>query len=265
MWNTVLTLLAIGWPPVAAWLVLKFLPSSIITFVEKEIERRSDEKLERAKAEIQGSYATLKTSVDLLSATNSGMHPHIIDSVKVLWKTIVHLRSSFGGLTAFDSIIVPGEAENAFKDQENSEHMLGFVRAHQGDLQNPVRAAEVFAEDLNTHRLFCGDRLWLVFYVVRAVLLRSSLLVAMSFKNKEFQDWRKDDGIKQLLETVLPVDFVTNVRASQFGGLQKALDQLEADFLHEATRVMSGSKAMADSLANLQAIMLLQNAKIAER
>ena len=43
-----------------------------------------------------------------------------------------------------------------------------------------------------------------------------------------------------------------------------ALAQLEAEFLHEATRVMSGSKAMADSLANVQSIMLLQNAKVAE-
>jgi hypothetical protein len=57
---------------------------------------------------------------------------------------------------------------------------------------------------------------------------------------------------------------VKKVRESKFNGLADALSQLEAEFLHEATRVMSGSKAMADSLADVQALILLQNAKIAE-
>jgi hypothetical protein len=38
------------------------------------------------------------------------------------------------------------------------------------------------------------------------------------------------------------------VRVRPIGGLTTAIAQLEAEFLHEATRVMSGSKAMADSL-----------------
>lgn len=77
MWNTILAVAAIAWPPIAAWLVLKLIPSSISKYVEKEIERRSDAKLEAIKAEIQGSYSTLKTSVDVLTATNSGMQARI--------------------------------------------------------------------------------------------------------------------------------------------------------------------------------------------
>lgn len=82
---------------------------------------------------------------------------------------------------------------------------------------------------------------------------------------RAYQDWRKDDGIKQLLTSALSAEYVEKVKGKRFGGLQMALAQLEAEFLHEATRVMSGSKAMADSLANVQSIMLLQNAKVAER
>ncbi len=267
MTETFYLLLWIAWPPIAAWLVLKLIPSSIAKFIEKEIERRSDTKLERVKAEIQSSYSTLKTSVDVLTASNSGMHPHIIESVSSLWGTIVTMREQFGSLVAFDSIVLRKEASEAFADQDASPYtkLLEFVRLHEGDLQNPIRAANYFSAGLDNHRLFCGDRLWLIFYVLRAVMLRASILIAWSFEKREFQDWRKDAGVKQLLESVLPEDFVEQVRNSIFNGLSTALARLEAEFLHEAARVMSGSKAMADSLADVQAIMLLQNAKVAEQ
>jgi hypothetical protein len=91
------------------------------------------------------------------------------------------------------------------------------------------------------------------------------LLIARSFQKNDFDDWRKDDGIRQLLCAVLTTEFVNDVRASEIGGLSTAMAQLEAEFLHEATRVMSGSKAMADNLTNMQSAMLLQTAQIAQQ
>jgi hypothetical protein len=95
--------------------------------------------------------------------------------------------------------------------------------------------------------------------------MRSSLLIARSFHKHDFDDWRKDDGIRQLLSAILPIAFVDDVRAREIGGLSIAISQLEAEFLHEATRVMSGSKAMADSLTNMQSVLQLQNAQIAAK
>ena len=265
MSNNFLALLAIVWPPIVVWLVLKFIPGSISKFVDKEIERRSDVKLEHTKAEIQGAYSTLKNSVDMLTASNTGLHPHIIESVTALWDAIIKMRNEFGDLSVFDSIILAEEAKVAFADQASPQNakILGFVRAHEGDLQNPIRAQALFDEDFDKHRLFCGDRLWLIFYVFRAIHLRGSLLISWSFQKNEFQDWRDDSGIKQLLGAALQKDLVKQVIESKFGGFSKAVAQLEADFLHESVRVMSGSKAMADNLADVQAMMLLRNAVIA--
>ncbi len=95
--------------------------------------------------------------------------------------------------------------------------------------------------------------------------MRSSLLIARSFQNHDLDDWRNDDGIRQLLEAVLQPKFIDDLQARKTGGLSNALSQLEAEFLHEATRVMSGSKAMADTLTNMQSVMQLQNAEIATK
>lgn len=247
------------------FLFLKLLPSAISKFVNKEIERRSDIKLEQVKGEIQGSYSTLKTSVDLLTASNSGLHPHIIEAVSALWSKIVEMRLAFSSLIVFDQITLQKEAVEAFGTPGRHEKFLDLIRAHEGDIENPIRNGDYFSVGLDECRLFCGDRLWMLFYVIRAVLMRNSLLIAWSFERGKYQDWRSDSGVSQLLGLALDVKAVEAVKSAKMGGLAAAMGQLEAAFLHEAARVMSGSKAMADSLADVQALMLLQNAKTAEQ
>jgi hypothetical protein len=246
------------------FVVVKLLPGAITKFVDKEIERRSDIKLETVKGEIQGSYSTLKSSVDMLTASNSGLHPHIIETVSTMWGLIVAMKHNFSGMVTFDTVFLASEASAAFKDQNKHANLIAHVAKHRNEFDNLAANGAVLEPNLDKHRLFCGDRLWLLFFIIRAVYLRASLLIAQSFQKGDYDDWRKDDGIRQLLSAVLPKDFVEKVRARQAGGLQSAIDQLEAQFLHEATRVMSGSKAMADSLADVQSVMLLENAKIAQ-
>lgn len=254
---------AIAVQAIFVFVFLKLLPGAIMKFADKEIERRSDIKLEKVKGEIQGSYSALKSSMELLTASNSGLHPHIIGTVEELWGLVVKMKHDFSGMVTFDSIFLAGEAAEAFKDEGAHANLIAYVEKHRDEFQNLHENGAVLEQDLDKHRLFSGDRLWLIFFVVRAVYMRSSLLIARSFQEHDYVDWRKDDGIRQLLTTVLPVDVVEKITARTAGGLSAAIDQLEARFLHEATRVMSGSKSMSDSLADMQSILLLENAKIA--
>ena len=243
-------------------LFLKLLPSAITKLVDTEIERRSDIKLEKVKGQIESSYSTLKTSMEMLTVSNTGLHPHIIDSVSALWNLIVQMKHDFSGMVTFDNLFLADEAAKAFKDEGSNQNLIAFVDKHRDELDNLATNGAVLEPDLDRHRLFCGDKLWLIFFIVRAVYMRSSLLIARSFQIHDFNDWRKDDGIRQLLSAVLPTAFIADVRSRESGGLSIAISQLEAEFLHEATRVMSGSKAMADSLTNMQSVLQLQNAEI---
>ena len=262
MTETALALLAIAWPPIAAWIVLKFIPGSISKYIDKEIDRRSDAKLERLKAELQGAYSSVRSSVDVLSASNSGMRPHIIEAVSALWSTMTAMRERFGGVVAFDSIFLAEEAEEMFGKGTNTK-ALAYVRQFEDSDANDKDLLEFNAAKLEQHRLFCGDRLWLIFYIYRSIMLRAALLITWSFERKGYQDWRSDHGMKQLMEAVFPTDEVATLQASKFGGLMSALSRLETEFLHESTRVMSGSKAMSDSLADMQSMIALQDAKAA--
>ncbi len=252
-------------PAIFGFVFMKLLPGAITKYVDKEIERRSDIKLEKVKGQIEGSYSTLKTSMEMLTASNTGLHPHIIDSVSALWGLIVQMKHDFSGMVTFDSLFLANEAAEAFQDEGSHQNLIAFVEKHRNEFDNLAANGAVLEPNLDRHRLFCGDKLWLIFFIVRAVYMRSSLLIARSFQKHDFDDWRKDDGIRQLLSAVLLTAFIDDLRAREIGGLSIAISQLEAEFLHEATRVMSGSMAMADSLTNMQSVLQLQNAQIAAK
>lgn len=245
------------------FVIARLLPRAITKFVDKEIERHSDIKLEKVKEEIQGSYSTLKSSVDMLTASNSGLHPHIIETVIALWGLLVTMKHNFSGMVVFDTLFLASKAHEAFRDETAHANLIAYVETHRNEFDNLAANGAVLEPNLDKHRLFCGNRLWLIFYIIRAIYMRSSLLIARSFQTNDYVDWRKDDGVCQLLSAVLPETLISQVRGRSTGGLTVAIDQLEARFLHEATRVMSGSKIMADSLADMQAVLLLENAKIA--
>lgn len=231
--------------------------------VEKEIDRHSDVKLERIKAELQGSYSTLKTSVEVLTSANSGMQSHIVEAAIALWSDMIAMRDHFNAINLFDNIVLAAEAAEAFEHQSDSS-ILEMVMTFSNTDQTEKLISNYLRTDVNKQRLFCGDRLWLIFSIYRSLIIRSTYLINMSFVNKSYEDWRNDSGIAHLLRAVLEASVVQQIEESEFGGLNLACVRLEGEFLHEAARVMSGSKVMADSLGDMQAIMLLQNASVTD-
>jgi hypothetical protein len=192
------------------------------------------------------------------------MHPHIIEAVSALWAAMIAMREKFGAMIDFDSILTLEEAQEAFSEGKHGS-ILELLRPFEGKLHTSQLIVEGNASKYDNHRLFCGDRIWLIFYIYRGMFMRNAFLISQSFKDCAFQNWRVDNGVEQLLGSVIAKDEVEKLREHPIGGLSLALTRLEGEFLHEATRVMSGSKAMADSLADMQAMMLLQNAKVAEQ
>jgi hypothetical protein len=121
------------------------------------------------------------------------------------------------------------------------------------------------SKKLERFHLFCGDRLWLIFYIYQAVTIRSACLISLSFKTKEFHNWAEDEVIQRLLCQLFEGDETNKLLKRTPGGLEHALDQIKAKFLREAASLMSGSKALTDSLSDLQATMSLEIAKISQQ
>ncbi len=265
------TLLTVALPLFLIWLVVKIAPDFVGKLLFKPIEYASDARLaklrdnlnrestltiEDAKAELQAVYSTLKTSADVLLAGQSGMRTEIIAAVKVLWAEIILLRTTYGAVVTFYEVFTADEISAALAGTAHSQ-ILHWVQIAKSTEDLGKKALEASRKDLDEARLFCGDRLWLLFYTTRSVYLRLAWLTNNAVKFGKRVDWRSDHGIPGFLAAVLSKEEMEQVR-EQHQGLSMGINRIEALFLHEAALLMSGSKAMSESLSDMQAIMQFQ-------
>lgn len=61
-------------------------------------------------------------------------------------------------------------------------------------------------------RPFVSPRLWAIFWCIQAIYGRTAMLYALSFKNRHYDDWRRDPGIEQHLRAVLPDKTVEEIK-----------------------------------------------------
>ncbi len=272
------TLLTVGVPLFIVWLTVKAAPDFVgklllkpfdyasearLARLRDQLGRETAERMEALKADLQATYSTLQTAVDVVAAGQSGMRDQIIAATTALWKSILEHNDKVGGLVTFTMIFTADEIDSFIK-KGAAGAISGYLSHYKTDIYTNEFAHESHKQGLERHRLFCGDRLWLIFFVGRAVYLRNALLMVNSFKTNSYHDWRDDEAIVTHLSSILPSAIVERSRSDFSFGLQGAMNLLQSEFVREAHRVMSGSKAFADSLTDTNALMQLEQQKAAE-
>ena len=234
-------------------LIIRFFPKVLGAAFVKRIQHGYDLKLEKTKAELQANYSTLETSVGYLTTTQSELRSKIIESVETLWNAVLTVKKKLGDAALLDSFLLSQEINEVFRTQ-NSQFIQVIKHYRDNDyLENMVHNKEFnVAEKV---RPFVGDRLWMLFFYIRAVHGRIIHLVHQSFVKKQYFDWRNDDHFGTLLESVLPKGVIEKAKNKKIGGFQFIVSHLEAEFLKESARVMSGSRGLADSLPDTQSTL----------
>ncbi|CAN5493486.1 hypothetical protein BH10PSE6_BH10PSE6_24410 [soil metagenome] len=181
----------------------------------------------------------------------------------ILWKAMLALREEFREAVSVESFLTSTEIDAAIK----SNNLIGNLpsaaryklRAYLDEKM--LRATNT---EIEAVKLFVGDRLWLIYFVARAVQGRMGYLVHRSFDEGQYVDWRKDKPMTSLLSNVLEPSVVESLKSETFAGLEKAVDLLQASFLKEAGRVMSGAVSFADSLSGIRATMQVEALRMME-
>ena len=221
-----------------------------------ELDRSSALSLERAKASIAADYGTLKSSMDFLSASQSGLRAHSVEAVQALWRDVLALKSALAGLWAFEQILTAEEKQTvvAGEDPRGRQYIVPYL----SEPAYMVHVGPLLESGAEAHRPFCGERLWLIFVVFRNVHLRAAFLTQKAVEERRHKRLLDDTGINQLLGAVISEKSIAEAKQQPFSELNTLFAQLEGLFLQEAVRVMSGSNAVAESLADMQATLLLQ-------
>jgi hypothetical protein len=250
-------------------LILRMFPDFLGSALTKSVEHRFDLKLEKAKAEMQSAYSTLKTSVDFISVGHPEYRQRTLGSVESLWTAIGTASKEFSNLLRIHRCLESDEIDTLLNGQEiykavqgTRQGFLDDVRCYGDAVYINQKLQNIQAIASESNRLFVGDKLWLRYMSILSVYLRSGVLMNKSIKEARYMDWRRDDRILKCIDrSLLPGE---SKLAKEEEDLGSVLARLEDAFLKEARRVMSGSEALAEALSDVQASMQIEHEKISE-
>jgi len=234
-------------------LVIRTFPAVLGEGILKRIQFRYDVELEQNKAKHQERLATGTSSVDFLSSVQSDLRLKTIESAEILWKAILTVKKEFSDLVFLLSILNPDEFVSLFHKDDSGP--LATVENYRDIKYTTDKIEHISSSQVEETRLFVGDRLWYLFFVLRAFHGRLGYLFYKSFGKNEYFDWRNDHVILGQLRQVLDDSAIEEAGQDPFSGVPTIVSHLESEFLREATRVMSGSQALADSLYDIQATL----------
>lgn len=230
--------------------------------LKAELSRDVSAQVERLKAELQGAYSTLRASVDVLSASQTGLRSETIAAVQAMWRALLDYRREFDDLWTFHTILTGEEIARVFETSTPTK-TVEMVERYRDEDRLMTRINQLTRPELEHGRLFVGEVLWARFYTLRSFHFRLAYLASASFKARKHIDWRQDELIEVTLRGTLSKGEQHAAKTEWDYGVQWIVSKLEADFLHEATRVMTGSRAFANSLADIQATLQVEHQRVA--
>ena len=253
-WLTLLISIGVPVLLLLIWtLLIRTFPEVLGEALVKRIQFGYDARLEETKAKNQERLAAGTSSVEFLSSMQSELRMKTIGSAEILWRAILSLKDEFSDIVYHLTILYPEEINSFF--HRNDRGPLARLENYRDFQYTTDKIERVLSQPVEETRLFVGDRLWYLFSATRAFYGRLGYLMHLSFENSEYCDWRKDDFILSQLRPLLDSAAIEDARQDPFGGVQILVSHLESEFLREATRVMSGSQGLADSLSDVQATL----------
>lgn len=156
-------------------------------------------------------------------------------AVEKLWNIVVNLKAEFSDALFVDSILTAEELDAYFRGN-SQHHIFDTIRPYQFWQTLDVKMKRSGQEDADRERPFVGEKLFQLFFAIRAVCGRLGALYQASFESRSLNNWRTDDLMRQTLERVLPCDVVATARNGNYA-LYAVLGELERRFLSEAEKL----------------------------
>ena len=162
-----------------------------------------------------------------------------IAAVDTLWRSIVGLGDHYSEVLSLLNICTPQELNDGLGGKHKG--IMGMFEA--GYKKSPLYEPGPFSKDpdIPATRPFVSERLWSLFFVVRAVYGRLAVLMGMSYEKKQYVDWTTDGLTNTLVSRVLTEEVIEQGKSRLGGFSQVICRNLETAFLGEARRVLDGN------------------------
>jgi hypothetical protein len=190
------------------------------TKVIQALRAADDKAAEMAKPAGGGS----KTS-DLISQKR-------ILAAEALWSAVLDLKERLSAPVFFFSILVPSEYDSVFEPQSKTRDMISSIT------DELISDSMTRVSRVENDRPYLADTLWNHFFAYRAFLGRIGALIVLGKRRKHIEDWRDDNGIRQILGSVFQESVMTGLIGSKndVNAIYRILDHFQQTMLKEISR-----------------------------
>ena len=238
---------------------------------QKEIEEfknRYTTELEYLRAGITEKQDLLNNTYSALSSGYAASHERIVLAMEELWKTIMEIQEFVSPQIFFYQLLLPKEYNDLFNDTNQLNRVIPIKPTVEID-KHTLKVGQ----SMEHKRIFIGEKLWLQFYVYRAISYRLLLKIAEQKNKGKFYEWNQDsDGKRDYMENMLllvfskqDLDTIINpptIGHSFPGAPQRILSSLEAEILSEMNEWMFGKRLINMSMEERQRVNDLLKAPI---
>lgn len=176
---------------------------------------------------------TVRVQNSNLSQTLPTKNPKIEESVEVLWKTVLKLKTEFSEVTLIDSILLASELDECFRGKRDI-YIYGALQRYKELPLVAQTLQSIIPAHIEDYRLYVSDRLWGIYSTLLTLHGRTAMLITVSFKDKRLNDWRDDGSLNGTLRKALDAGLIDAVKRMQTGGLNVLIGELENKFRREA-------------------------------
>jgi hypothetical protein len=223
--------------------------------------RRSEQSaMETVKHALSSERVFLESAIRGAQQGLDSIQDRRMAAIEKLWNGVLSLRADFVRVLFFYEILLPSEYDSEYK----SGRMLA---ASIEDVNDETTMAAIRRVDpVEQERPYLGEALWLKFFIYRAFLGRIAHLTIQGKRSGHFIDWSSDEGVRQIISSVLPVETVQTALngPSASLGIRRLADRLEWSILEEVSLILSGKRSAAESFENAKQLFE-QVAKLANR
>ena len=241
-------------------IVFRWFPDIIKRALVKHIEHAYDSQLEEVRGRIRANESAVNSAVTYLTQAQSELRSKTIASVETMWQSLNVSYEAHAGPFFVASILTAEEIDDVVGGRDQRGVGVRQMLMEYNDLTHLEPKFKSTNEAMSGPEiLFVSPRLWVIFTCILRVHGRLGSLFYFSFKEGVYRDWRSDDAMRSILETVLNAEKIDRSASLRLGGLQDLLHWLNAEFIEEAGSLVRGGRELKHSVPEFHKILREQH------
>lgn len=218
----------------------------------EDIRNRYTAELEQLRAEFAERRDLYSSVMDMLSSGYSAAHQRIVVAHEVLWKRLLEIREFASSYLFFYWLVRPHEYDSILRRGDV------IPRTTEDDFNHQARN---LSQELEAHRPFLGEKLWLLYQVYHTFALREVFKVVKGVAKGKLYEWDKnldghdDIATMRLLRSVFAESELKNVMdTTEIGVPQRIMALIELQILVEMNRWLFGKQLVEMGIEERQRV-----------